>query len=89
MATDPDHPFWKSVRGDIPLPPCARTPGIQVMEAEPDSGKLRARFEARPEFANPLVSCLESSHLTTENGRMIAKATATERLITIGHEDME
>ena len=51
--TDLSHPFWRAVRGELAAPPCARTLGWELIEAEPDSGRIRIRFQARPEFANP------------------------------------
>ena len=51
--TDLNHPFWQAVRGEVPMPACAGTLGTEVLEAEPDSGRIRLRFQARPEFCNP------------------------------------
>lgn len=51
--TDTNHPFWMAIRGEIPLPPCAQTLGWETLEAEPDSGRIRVRFQASPQFCNP------------------------------------
>jgi uncharacterized protein (TIGR00369 family) len=37
----------------IELPASARLLGWELLEASPDEGRVRVRFEARPEFANP------------------------------------
>jgi uncharacterized protein (TIGR00369 family) len=52
--SDPDHPFWPAVRGEVPPPECAKLLGWKVIEAEPDSGRVVIEFEAKPEFTNPL-----------------------------------
>ena len=52
--SDPDHPFWKAVHGEVPLPPAAELLGWKVLEAEPDSGRIRVQFEATRDFTNPL-----------------------------------
>lgn len=52
--SDPNHPFWATVRGDIPPPPAAKLLGWKVLEAEPGSGRVRVQFEATREFTNPL-----------------------------------
>lgn len=52
--SDPDHPFWAAVRGDVPPPPAAKLLGWKVLEAEPGSGRIRIQFEATGDFTNPL-----------------------------------
>jgi len=52
--SDPEHPFWAAVRGDVPPPPAAELLGWKVIEAEPGSGRIRVEFQATEEFTNPL-----------------------------------
>jgi uncharacterized protein (TIGR00369 family) len=47
-------PFWDAVEGRGPMPPAAALLGWQLEEIDPGAGTIRVRFEARPEFANPL-----------------------------------
>jgi uncharacterized protein (TIGR00369 family) len=37
----------------LPRPPCAELLGWEVLDARPDDGWIRIRFEGRPEFRNP------------------------------------
>ena len=50
---DRDHHFWRTVRGEIPLSPCAKLIGRTVLEAEPDSGRITVRFDAPESMTNP------------------------------------
>jgi hypothetical protein len=52
--SDPDHPFWKALRGELPFPPAAKLLGWKVLEATPDSGRIRVQYEATSALANPL-----------------------------------
>lgn len=47
VATALDH---------LPAPPCAELLGWKLLDARPDEGWVRVRFEARPEFRNPAGS---------------------------------
>ena len=47
-------PFWDAIAGRAPMPPVANLLGWQLEEVDPDAGTIRVRFEARPEFANPM-----------------------------------
>ena len=51
-----DHPFWKFAAGEVPGPPCARLLGWTLVSGEPGSGTITVRFEAKPEFTNPIGS---------------------------------
>jgi uncharacterized protein (TIGR00369 family) len=53
-VSDPNHPFWAAVRGEIPPPPAAKLLGWKVLEAEPGSGCIRVQFEGTKDFTNPL-----------------------------------
>jgi uncharacterized protein (TIGR00369 family) len=52
--SDPEHPFWKAVRGDVPPAPAAKLLGWKVLEATPDSGRIRVQYDAPSSLANPL-----------------------------------
>ena len=52
--SDPNHPFWKAVRGEIPPAPAAKLLGWTVVDATPDSGRIRVQYEATADLANPL-----------------------------------
>ena len=45
--------FWKIVDGQLPLPPCAKTLGIEFTEIDGERVTVEVKFEARPEFLNP------------------------------------
>jgi uncharacterized protein (TIGR00369 family) len=47
-------PFWDFLAGRAAAPPAARTLGWQLEAIDPDAATIRVRFEARPEFTNPL-----------------------------------
>src|SRR5260370_16827560 len=45
--------FWKFVDGRLPLPPCAKTLGIEFLQIDGESGTVEVKFEAKPDFLNP------------------------------------
>lgn len=51
--SEPEHPFWKAVSGEIPPPPAAKLLGWTPLQAEPGSGQFRVQFSAGQEFTNP------------------------------------
>jgi uncharacterized protein (TIGR00369 family) len=46
--------FWDIIEGRRPQPPVAALLGFELLEADPDAGTIRIRFQTRPEFANPI-----------------------------------
>ena len=46
--------FWDVMEGRLPMPPAAALLGFKLLEVDPEQGTLRAQFDARPEFANPM-----------------------------------
>ena len=52
--SDPGHPFWAAIRGEVPSPPCAKLLGWKALEAKPGSGRIRVQFEATRDFTNPM-----------------------------------
>jgi uncharacterized protein (TIGR00369 family) len=51
---DSSHPLWRTIRGEVPPPPCAQTLGWTPVEVEPGTGRVVVDFQATPEFCNPL-----------------------------------
>ena len=45
--------FWKIVDGRVPVPPCAKTLGLEFAEIDGERGIIETRFEAKEMFLNP------------------------------------
>src|SRR4051812_38055424 len=54
MSTPRVGPFWDSIEGRAPMPPVAELLGWTLESIDPQGGNIVVRFEARPEFTNPL-----------------------------------
>ena len=46
--------FWKIVDGKVPVPPCAKTLGLEFVEIDGERGTIETRFEAVNSFLNPV-----------------------------------
>jgi uncharacterized protein (TIGR00369 family) len=46
--------FWKMVDGGLPPPACAATLGIEFLAIDGERGTVEVKFEAKPEFLNPM-----------------------------------
>ncbi|MGA7718698.1 MAG: PaaI family thioesterase [Bradyrhizobium sp.] len=46
--------FWKIVDGKVPVPPCAKTLGLEFVEIDGERGTIQTRFEAVESFLNPV-----------------------------------
>ena len=46
--------FWKIVDGKAPIPPCAKTLGLEFVEIDGERGAIETRFEAVESFLNPV-----------------------------------
>ena len=46
--------FWDVMEGRRAPPPAAELLGFELIEIDESIGKIRVRFTARPEFANPI-----------------------------------
>jgi uncharacterized protein (TIGR00369 family) len=46
--------FWDAIAGRGPLPPVAMLLGWTLEQVDPDAGTIVVRFDARPEFTNPV-----------------------------------
>jgi uncharacterized protein (TIGR00369 family) len=53
MPASPPHPRVPTALDALPRPPCADLLGWEVVDARPEDGWIRIRFEGRPEFRNP------------------------------------
>lgn len=51
---DRDGPFWDAIEGRAPMPPVADLLGWQLEDVDPEAGTIVVRFEAKPEFVNPI-----------------------------------
>lgn len=54
MTVPRTGPFWEMLEGRRPPPPSAALLGWRLVAVDPEAGIIRAEFEARPEFLNPL-----------------------------------
>jgi uncharacterized protein (TIGR00369 family) len=46
--------LWDVMEGRVPQPPAAALLGFQLLAIDPEQGSIRVRFQAKPEFANPM-----------------------------------
>lgn len=46
--------FWDAIEGHAPLPPSARLLGWQLEAIDADAGTISVRYEASPDFVNPM-----------------------------------
>ncbi len=53
-ASERSGPFWEAIEGRAPLPPVAMLLGWTLEQVDPDAGTIVVRFDARPEFTNPV-----------------------------------
>ncbi|MFD4708222.1 PaaI family thioesterase [Streptomyces sp. NPDC058430] len=51
-------PFWDAVEGRAPLPRAAATLGLEVLDADGDSGTVELAFTATEDFTNPAGNVL-------------------------------
>lgn len=58
VVTDRKGPFWEAAAGRAPMPPAARTLGLEVLHADPDEGTVELAFTAREEWTNPVGNVL-------------------------------
>jgi uncharacterized protein (TIGR00369 family) len=50
--------FMDAVRRGLPAPPAARTLGFQVLDVDPDQGRIEVSFEGTEAFTNPFGEVL-------------------------------
>lgn len=66
-----------------PTPPCARLLGLEILEADKEAGRVRIRFEGRPDFCNAsgtLQGGLLAAMLDDTIGPAVLIATDAQRL---------
>jgi uncharacterized protein (TIGR00369 family) len=49
-----DGYFWDVMQGRKAPPPAAVLLGFELLEVEPERGRIRVQFAAKPEFTNPI-----------------------------------
>ena len=54
MSEEREGYFWDVMHGRTAPPPSAALLGFKLLEVEPERGRIRVQFEARPEFVNPV-----------------------------------
>lgn len=51
-------PFWDAVEGRRPIPRAAATLGAQIVDVDPDAGRIEMSFAAKADFTNPMGEVL-------------------------------
>jgi uncharacterized protein (TIGR00369 family) len=55
---EPTGLFMDAVRRGLPAPPAARTLGFQVLDVDPENGRIEVTFQGTDEFTNPFGEVL-------------------------------
>lgn len=77
--------MFATVLDEFPTPACARLLSLEVLDAQPEAGRIRVAFEARPEFCNAsghIQGGLLAAMLDDTMGPAMIIATAGERAPT-------
>jgi uncharacterized protein (TIGR00369 family) len=53
-----EGPFWAAVEGRAPMPPAARTLGLEVIDVDPDQATIELAFTAPEDWTNPAGNVL-------------------------------
>jgi uncharacterized protein (TIGR00369 family) len=53
-----DGPFWAAVDGRAPMPPAARTLGLEVVDVDPGQATIELAFTAPEDWTNPAGNVL-------------------------------
>jgi uncharacterized protein (TIGR00369 family) len=53
-----DGPFWAAVDGRAPMPPAARTLGLEVVDVDPGQATIDLAFTAPEDWTNPAGNVL-------------------------------
>jgi uncharacterized protein (TIGR00369 family) len=51
-------PFWDGVEGRAPMPPAAKTLGLEIIDIDADNGTIEVAFTATEAFTNPAGNVL-------------------------------
>jgi uncharacterized protein (TIGR00369 family) len=46
--------FWDVMYGRRAAPPAAELLGFKLLDVDPEAGRIRVQFEAKPQFTNPI-----------------------------------
>jgi uncharacterized protein (TIGR00369 family) len=78
--------FMDAMRRRLPPPPAARTLGFEVLDVQPDAGRIEVGFTAREDFTNPfgevLGGFLAAMLYDTVGPALLATLTAGEFIAT-------
>ena len=55
--------FWDVIEGRASGPPAAELLGWELLDIDPDQGTIKLKFQARPEFVNP-IGVIQGGFLT-------------------------
>jgi uncharacterized protein (TIGR00369 family) len=55
--------FWDVIEGRASGPPAAELLGWELLDIDPDKGTIKLKFQARPEFLNP-IGVIQGGFLT-------------------------
>jgi acyl-coenzyme A thioesterase PaaI-like protein len=67
--------FMGAVRRALPAPPAARTLGFQVLEVDPDKGRIEVAFEGTEAFTNPFGEVIRPAPV----GRIVGRGRVVRR----------
>jgi acyl-coenzyme A thioesterase PaaI-like protein len=56
--TDRSGPFWDAVEGRVPPPRAAATLGLELVDADVETGTIELAFTATADFTNPTGNVL-------------------------------
>ena len=46
--------FWDVMEGRKAAPPAAELLGFKLLDVDPEAGRIRVQFDAKPQFTNPI-----------------------------------
>lgn len=86
---EPTGMFMDAVRRGLPAPPAARTLGFQVLDVDPDQGRIEVAFEGTEAFTNPYGEVVQrdggrahlEATLSDNDVHVVATADATAEIV--------
>jgi acyl-coenzyme A thioesterase PaaI-like protein len=78
-----------AVRRGLPAPPAGRTLGFQVLDVDPDQGRIEVAFEGTEAFTSPYGEVVQrddgrahlEATLSDNDGHVVATADATAEIV--------